>query len=172
MKKTVISLAVAAMVPAFASAQESEIIDFYGKANVDFQSADEGDGATTDIKSNASRLGVKGELPLDGIGGTGGLKGIYKMEYQVDIDGEAEDTFEQRNIYAGLEGGFGQVIGGKFDTPLKVAQKKSTCSTTSKAISRASSPRATTASPTTCSTPPRPSAASRCPRPISATATK
>jgi len=119
MKKTAISLAIAAMVPAFASAQESEVIDFYGKANVDFQSADEGDGSITDIKSNASRLGVTGELPLDN-----GLKGIYRMEYQVDIDGDAGETFEQRNIYAGLEGGFGQVIAGKFDTPLKVAQKK------------------------------------------------
>lgn len=119
MKKTAISLAIAAMVPALASAQESELLDIYGKANVDFQSSDEGEGSITDIKSNASRLGVKGELPLDN-----GLKGIYKMEYQVDIDGDAEETFEQRNIYAGLEGGFGQVIGGKFDTPLKVAQNK------------------------------------------------
>lgn len=116
MKKTAFSLAIVAALPALASA---DAFNFYGKANVDFQSADEGDGATTDIKSNASRLGVKGELPLDS-----GIKGIYKMEYQVDIDGEAEETFKQRNIYAGLEGGFGQVIGGKFDTPLKVAQKK------------------------------------------------
>ncbi|MBB3061386.1 porin [Microbulbifer rhizosphaerae] len=116
MKKTAISLAIVALTPALASA---EVFEFYGKANVDFQSADEGEGSNTDIKSNASRLGVKGELPFDN-----GIKGIYKMEYQVDIDGEAEETFEQRNIYAGLEGGFGQVIGGKFDTPLKVAQNK------------------------------------------------
>ncbi|MGL6161649.1 porin [Microbulbifer sp.] len=116
MKKTAISLAIVALTPALASA---EVFEFYGKANVDFQSADEGEGSNTDIKSNASRLGVKGELPFDN-----GIKGIYKMEYQVDIDGEAEETFEQRNIYAGLEGGFGQVIGGKFDTPMKVAQNK------------------------------------------------
>ncbi|MEX2962219.1 porin [Microbulbifer sp. TYP-18] len=120
MKKTAISLAIAAAVPAsLAYAQDdAQAVQLYGKANVTFQSADEGDGANTDIKSNASRLGVKGELPLDN-----GLKGIYKMEYEVDVDGE-EDVFKQRNIYAGLEGGFGQVIGGKFDTPLKVAQKK------------------------------------------------
>ena len=115
MKKSVIFLAMAAAIPSFAQA---EIFDYYGKANVSFQSNDEGTGATTDISSNASRLGVQGELPLEN-----GLKGIYKMEYQVNMDGEG-DTFSQRNIYAGLEGGFGQVIGGKFDTPLKVAQKK------------------------------------------------
>ncbi|WP_226661741.1 porin [Microbulbifer aggregans] len=116
MKKTALSLAIAALFPAFASA---EVFNFYGKANASFQSNDEGEGAVTDVKSNASRLGVKGELPLDS-----GIKGIYKMEYEVDIDGEADETFKQRNIYAGLEGGFGQVIGGKFDTPFKVAQKK------------------------------------------------
>ena len=116
MKKTAITLALAAALPTLANAEE--VFTFYGKANASFQSNDEGDGATTDVKSNASRLGVKGELPLDS-----GINGIYKMEYQVNIDGEGE-TFSQRNIYAGLEGGFGQVIGGKFDTPLKVAQKK------------------------------------------------
>ncbi|WP_231757266.1 porin [Microbulbifer elongatus] len=115
MKKTAMSLALVAVLPSFANA---EIFGFYGKANASFQSNDEGDGATTDVKSNASRLGVKGELPLDS-----GIKGIYKMEYQVNMDGEG-DTFTQRNIFAGLEGGFGQVIGGKFDTPLKIAQKK------------------------------------------------
>ncbi|WP_078085590.1 porin [Microbulbifer mangrovi] len=115
MKKTAITLALAAAFPTFANA---EALTFYGKANTSFQSNDEGEGATTDVKSNASRVGVKGDLPLDS-----GIKGIYKMEYQVNIDGEG-DTFTQRNIYAGLEGGFGQVIGGKFDTPLKITQKK------------------------------------------------
>lgn len=120
MKKTAISLALAAALPATSFAQ-GDVFTFYGKANASFQSNDEGndEGAQTDIKSNASRLGVKGELPLDS-----GIKGIYQMEYEVDIDGESEETFSQRNIYAGLEGGFGQVIGGKFDTPLKVAQNR------------------------------------------------
>lgn len=118
MKKTAITLALAAALPATSFAQ-ADVFTFYGKANASFQSNDEGEGANTDIKSNASRLGVKGELPLDS-----GIKGIYKMEYEVDIDGESEETFTQRNIYAGLEGGFGQVIGGKFDTPLKIAQNR------------------------------------------------
>ncbi|WP_444909682.1 porin [Microbulbifer sp. TRSA005] len=120
MNKTALSLAIVAMIPTLANAQEEgDVLDFYGKANVTFQSADEGDGSVTDIQSNASRLGVKGEIAL-----TDGIKGIYRMEYEVDMDGDADDTFSQRNIYAGLEGGFGQVIAGKFDTPLKVAQKK------------------------------------------------
>ncbi|WP_444935983.1 porin [Microbulbifer sp. JMSA004] len=120
MNKTALSLAIVAMVPALANAQdEGDVLDFYGKANVTFQAADEGDDSVTDVQSNASRLGVKGEIAL-----TEGVKGIYRMEYEVDMDGDADDTFSQRNIYAGLEGGFGQLIAGKFDTPLKVAQKK------------------------------------------------
>ncbi|MFC4879209.1 porin [Microbulbifer halophilus] len=93
MKKTAVSLAIAAALPALASA---DTFTFYGKANVDFQSADEGDGATTDIESNASRLGAKGELPFDS-----GVKGIYKLEYGVDIDGDSEETLKRRNLYAG-----------------------------------------------------------------------
>ncbi|GAA5523524.1 hypothetical protein Maes01_00069 [Microbulbifer aestuariivivens] len=120
MKKTAISLAIAAVVPALATGQDdSKAMQLYGKANVAFQSADEGEGSITDIKSNASRLGVNGELPF-----ANGLTGIYKMEYEVNVDGDAEETFSQRNIYVGIQGDFGQVIGGKFDTPLKVAQKK------------------------------------------------
>lgn len=122
MKKTAISLALTALVPVFANAQseeDAESIEFYGKANASFQFSDEGEDSYSDLKSNASRVGVKGSLPLKG-----GIKGIYKMEYQVNLDGDQDETFSQRNIYAGFEGGFGQVIGGKFDTPLKVAQKK------------------------------------------------
>ncbi|WP_160153747.1 porin [Microbulbifer sp. ALW1] len=116
MKKTALTLALAAALPSLASA---EVFTYYGKANASFQSNDEGDGAITDVKSNASRLGVKGELDFDA-----GIQGIYKMEYEVDIAGESDETFKQRDIYAGLQGGFGQIIGGKFDTPMKLSQKR------------------------------------------------
>jgi predicted porin len=52
------------------------------------------------------------------------------MEYEVHIDdgssssSKGSDTFEQRNIYAGLKGSFGSIIAGKHDTPLKLAQGK------------------------------------------------
>ena len=112
----------------------------YGKANVSLNKFDAETGSTTDqdnweLKSNASRLGVKGDKELED-----GLKAIYKLEYQVAIDdGKAQEktavdsdgddvkissTFKQRNIYVGLEGDFGQVIAGKFDTPTKKAQGK------------------------------------------------
>lgn len=73
-----------------------------------------------ELNSNASRLGVKGELALQNTG----LTVVYLAEYETDADDGGSSPFVQRNIYAGLQGSFGRVIGGKFDTPLKVIEGK------------------------------------------------
>ena len=122
----------------------------YGKANVSLNMHDAEDTTGTleerwKLNSNASRLGVKGDMEIED-----GLKAIYKLEYEVamddgtaqtktveveaDCDGtdtvdtcadtDVSSTFKQRNIYVGLEGDFGQVIAGNFDTPLKASQGK------------------------------------------------
>ena len=123
MKKTALSLAIAAVLPAFANAEKVEVEtpSFYGKVNVSVQNTQEGDESITELVSNASRLGVKGKIALKH-----GLEGIYKLEYETQVDDgdKSGQTFSQRNIFAGVKGGFGQVIVGKFDTPFKKAQKK------------------------------------------------
>lgn len=123
MKKTALSLAIAAVLPAFANAEkvEVEMPSFYGKVNVSVQNTQEGDDSISEVVSNASRLGVKGKIELKH-----GLEGIYKLEYETQVDDgdKGGQTFAQRNIFAGIKGGFGQVIVGMFDTPLKKAQKK------------------------------------------------
>lgn len=123
MKKIALSLAIAATLPTFANAEKVEIEkpEFYGKVNVSLQNTQEGDTSTSEVSSNASRLGIKGTAQLHH-----GLQGIYKAEYQTAVDDgdEGGQTFSQRNIYAGIKGNFGQVIIGKFDTPLKKAQGK------------------------------------------------
>jgi len=94
----------------------------YGKINASLQSASEGDESTTELVSNASRIGVKGSIELDN-----GMEAIYQAEYETFVDdGEKADneTFSQRNIFFGIKGDFGLVKAGKFDTPLKTAQKK------------------------------------------------
>lgn len=120
----------------------------YGKANISLNMNDtEVNSVSTrdnwQLNSNASRLGFKGEQALDG-----GLKAVYQLEYEVAVDdGEAQSTsikadcddndsttdetcdsaessFKQRNIFVGLEGGFGRIIAGYHDTPLKLAQGK------------------------------------------------
>ncbi|WP_016957227.1 porin [Catenovulum agarivorans] len=91
----------------------------YGKANLSFQYADAAETAT-DLKSNASRFGVKGEVELDN-----GLTAIYQAEFGVDFADESkEKNVTARNQYVGLKGGFGQVRLGRMDTALKLAQGK------------------------------------------------
>ncbi|MGK0248016.1 MAG: putative porin [Oleispira sp.] len=123
MKKTILSLAIATALPAIAYAEKVEVEapEFYGKINVSLQNTQEGDSSISELVSNASRLGVKGKIDLKH-----GLQGVYKAEYETQIDDgdKGGQTFAQRNVYAGVKGGFGQVIVGMFDTPLKKAQNK------------------------------------------------
>ena len=88
--------------------------DFYGHLNL---SADyyfgESSQIKSDLKSNASRLGVRGDFRINDK-----ITGIYQVEYQVDL--EASPT--TRNTFLGLKGNFGAIKAGKHDTPLKLAQ--------------------------------------------------
>ncbi len=98
----------------------SKLVTIYGKANVSAQYADEGEGSFTEIKSNASRVGVKGEKALDG-----GLSVFYHVEWQVDLaDISDSDNIKSRNQYIGLKGSFGKVMLGRNDTILKQLHKK------------------------------------------------
>lgn len=113
-------------------------VDVYGKINVSLQQtgADQDNGlvAATNgdlvdnstLESNASRFGIKASTDL----GDTGLKAVAKIEYQVFVDDGSDgmnnsgDELSQRNIYGGLQGGFGTVIAGNFDTPMKESQGK------------------------------------------------
>jgi predicted porin len=133
MKKTALSLAIAAMLPtlAFAEVANNDKVSvnlgepkFYGKVNVSLQNTQEAGASTSEVVSNASRLGANGEIKLDH-----GLTGIYQLEYETAIDdggksSKSGQTFVQRNIFVGLEGAFGYLVAGHFDTPLKRIQKK------------------------------------------------
>ncbi|WP_177188982.1 porin [Solimonas aquatica] len=79
-------------------------------------------------QNNSSRLGFKGDTEL----GVGDLKAIFQLEYGVNPFGSeavgggstAQSTFSQRNIFVGLQGGFGTIKAGRIDTPLKLAGEK------------------------------------------------
>jgi len=125
MKKIALSLAIASpvLVQAETINLEIEKPEFYGKINVTQEFVQQKDaGNYSQLNSNASRLGVKGKIALEH-----GLKAIYQAEYETfQDDGEkaAGQTFSQRNTFIGLEGGFGRVQAGMFDTPFKSAQNK------------------------------------------------
>src|SRR5690606_28015035 len=94
----------------------------YGKINVSLNQADwEGVREVKDqweVKSNASRIGVKGEVALSDTD----LKVVYLAEYGTEASDSTSNPFTQRNIYAGLQGSFGRIIAGKLDIPLKTAE--------------------------------------------------
>lgn len=124
MNKKLLAIAVGAAVafPAVALADGPTV---YGKMNVtlEMNSVDPEPAAPDNdsewvLDSNASRLGVKGAYDLE----VGNLQAIYQAEYQIDVDNGGGAPFSQRNIFAGLKGGFGSIKAGKFDTPLKTSQ--------------------------------------------------
>ena len=99
----------------------NEAVEFYGKLNISLQAADESGDSFTELKSNASRVGVKGKYTLDT---SYALEAIYKLEWQVNVDDDDKDTLTARNQWVGLRGGFGEVMIGRADTTLKVSQGK------------------------------------------------
>ncbi|HCS64335.1 MAG TPA: porin [Cellvibrio sp.] len=119
MKKTLLAVALAAFFPVTAFAD----VVVYGKANVSLQNADEAamDDSRVELVSNASRIGLKGGEEINS-----SLKVIYQFEYQTEVDDgtNGSQTIAQRNIYLGLQGSAGTIMGGHFDTPTKVAQEK------------------------------------------------
>jgi predicted porin len=117
MKKTTVALAIA-----FASVAtvQADPVTVYGQLNVSVQSSDEGDGRFSELKSNASRFGLKGDYALED-----GMSVVYQLEWEVDPSDEAnEKNIKARNQYIGLVGSFGEVRLGRHDTAQKDAQGK------------------------------------------------
>src|SRR5574340_655132 len=114
MKKSLIALAVAGVVSAPAFAATSNV-DVYGKLHVSVSVFDDQSNTLEDtqISSNASRIGFKGAEDLGG-----GLSAIWQIESGVNLD-EGNGTWASRNSFVGLKDGFGTVMIGNNDTPLK-----------------------------------------------------
>jgi predicted porin len=115
MKKSLIALAVAGAfaAPAFAATSN---VDVYGKLHVSVSMFDDQAETTNDLQvsSNASRIGFKGSEDLGG-----GLSAIWQIESGVNLD-EQSGSVSNRNSFVGLSGGFGTVLAGNHDTPLKL----------------------------------------------------
>ena len=115
MNKKLLMAAVASALVAgpMLSAQAAPTV--YGKLNVGVASLDNGndaDSSTLAVTDNASRLGVKGDEDLGG-----GLKAIYMWEST--IDGDTGGVTGNRDVFAGLQGGWGSVRLGMFNSVYK-----------------------------------------------------
>ncbi|MBV2121016.1 MAG: porin [Candidatus Thiodiazotropha sp. (ex Ctena orbiculata)] len=122
--KKVLSLAIAAALVAPAAAMADATI--YGKVRQSIDIVDFSDAGGDDeiqINNRTSRLGVKGSEDLGN-----GLTGVYKIEYGVNIstnnggnEFSGSGALGARNAFVGLAGGFGTVVLGRHDTPLKIS---------------------------------------------------
>lgn len=129
MKKKLLTAAIAAAVVApLSQVQANEGPTVYGVAHVAVESVkNEGttDESTWRVNSRQSILGFKGAEDLGN-----GLKAVYKMEFQVDMDGSNDDTsyglqdsatgLLKRNQYVGLSGNWGTLLVGRHDDPIKM----------------------------------------------------
>ena len=96
----------------------------YGKIWITAESQDREASRESDLVSNTSRLGIKGEARIGD-----GLLGIYQLEYEVDpVDGTADETknrtLKQRNSFIGIKGSKGTLVLGIHDTAFKGSQFK------------------------------------------------
>lgn len=119
MKK--IALATAIMAAGFAQATLADGPVVYGKLHVNTNYVDrdiDGEDAFFNVESQASRLGVKGSDEA------GAFKAVYQLEYETYVDdgSDSGQTIKQRDSFVGLSGGFGSVVMGYMDTPLKKSQ--------------------------------------------------
>jgi len=128
MNKKLIALAVAgACVAPAAMAQTANPVTLYGRVHVTFESVEAtagtfpgatGQGAQVRrnrVQDQASLLGVRGTEDLGG-----GLKAFFQLETAFKPD-QNDTTFAARNSGVGLQGGWGSLLLGRWDTPYKVA---------------------------------------------------
>lgn len=120
MKKVLLAAAVASF--GLSAAQAAPTL--YGKLNVSLnqvQNYDFADNDETQLNSNASRIGVKGEEAL-----TDRIAAVYQAEWAVSTDGSGSDTdWSARNRFLGLKfKDIGTVKAGNYDSYFKTAAGK------------------------------------------------
>lgn len=109
----VIMLSGVAMASTSVLAEDKSPFTVYGQVHVSLDYLDNSDDSTFATSSNSSRLGVKGKYKLGD-----DLTATFGMEYQVATTDNAK-SLSRRNSYAALKGNFGQILIGRYDTPLK-----------------------------------------------------
>ena len=120
MKKVLLAAAVASF--GFSAAQAAPTL--YGKLNVSLNQVDNKDYKGTDetqLNSNASRIGVKGEEKL-----TENVGVVYQAEWAISTDGSGSDTdLSSRNRFLGLKfKDVGTLKAGQYDSYFKTSAGK------------------------------------------------
>ncbi|NVJ61753.1 MAG: porin [Gammaproteobacteria bacterium] len=117
MNQKTAALVVAASIFGSATAADLSVTP-YGKIRLTMQNTDDAELEGKEVKSNFSHFGFRGKGKL-----SDSLTAFYKIEWQVDSSDKSDsDNIKARDQYIGLAGGFGEVLMGRKDTPLRVAQ--------------------------------------------------
>jgi len=106
-KTTAIALAVAGIVAAPVAVQAGAD-EVYASARVGIKYTDTGGAADFDVKSFASRFGMRGETDLGN-----GITGFGRYEFGVNSAESSSNTITSRHLYVGLKGDFGSVLLGQ-----------------------------------------------------------
>ncbi len=116
MKKSLLAVAVAAALPAFAYAQTNVVLSGNLKTGVTqtkYTNGAAGNGSHTAMNDGSSRFIISGTEDLGG-----GLKAIFQIDnrFRPDDGGTVGQTLAGGATFVGLAGGFGTVRLGKLDT--------------------------------------------------------
>ncbi|SEA60425.1 porin [Alkalimonas amylolytica] len=118
MKQSVRSPLAAAIVMGLLVPVQAAEVSIYGRANLSVDQLDNGVNNATNVSSNSSRLGFRGQTELEH-----GLEAFFQIEQTIFFD-EGRGNFADRDSFLGLRGNFGSLRLGQFDTPLKVIRAR------------------------------------------------
>lgn len=124
MNKKMIALALAAAFAAPAAFADTGTVKISGYLNLSLDRLDTDSGGANDkswyVSSNASNIVFSGDEPLGN-----GLKAIWQMQNFVSFgSGNGSDAWTNGNSFLGLQGGWGTMLMGRNDTPMKVLGRK------------------------------------------------
>lgn len=115
MNKKLLAVAVAAALAApLAANADNGNVKISGVVHMSVDSLDNGNTRNTNVSSNSSKIVFSGDEALGN-----GLKAVWEVTSYVRLDNSGS-TLADGNTYAGLGGGFGTVLLGKHDTPMKL----------------------------------------------------
>jgi len=126
MKLKRITLATLATLAAPAAALAQSNVQIYGTLNADFESVKATGSSGTNfpsrnrVTSNSSNFGFRGTEDLGQ-----GLRAFFQLESAVNFDnGTSSGFWASRNSGVGLQGGWGQVLLGQWDSPYKFSTSR------------------------------------------------
>lgn len=124
MKRTVLAIAVGAALATAGVAQAE--VKIFGKAHVSVDSIDAKDPADATknkssmyVSSNSSSLGFSAEEDMGN-----GMKAGLKVDTGITVDASKTANIWDRETFAYLGGGFGNVSVGKIESPMKMLGRK------------------------------------------------